>query len=58
MKAFEAVGETGREALESGLLDLIAGFNRAPTTARWWSRASTSSSSGSRRVRQRTKSAE
>jgi hypothetical protein len=29
MKSFEAVGEAGREALESDLLDLIARFNRA-----------------------------
>ena len=29
MKSFEAVGETGREALEADLLDLIARFNRA-----------------------------
>jgi hypothetical protein len=29
MKAFEAVGEAGREALEADLLDLIARFNRA-----------------------------
>ena len=29
LKAFEAVGEAGREALEADLLDLIARFNRA-----------------------------
>jgi ubiquinone/menaquinone biosynthesis C-methylase UbiE len=29
LKSFEAVGEAGREALESDLLDLIARFNRA-----------------------------
>ena len=29
MKAFEAVGETGRDSLEADLLDLIARFNRA-----------------------------
>ncbi len=29
LKAFEAVGEAGRDALESDLLDLIAQFNRA-----------------------------
>jgi ubiquinone/menaquinone biosynthesis C-methylase UbiE len=29
MKAFEAVGEAGREALEADLLELIARFNRA-----------------------------
>jgi ubiquinone/menaquinone biosynthesis C-methylase UbiE len=29
MKAFEAVGETGRDALQADLLDLIAKFNRA-----------------------------
>jgi ubiquinone/menaquinone biosynthesis C-methylase UbiE len=29
LKAFEAVGETGREALEHDLLELIARFNRA-----------------------------
>ena len=29
MKSFEAVGETGRTALEADLLDLIARFNRA-----------------------------
>ncbi len=29
MKAFEAVGDAGREALEADLLDLIARFNRA-----------------------------
>ncbi len=29
LKAFEAVGEDGREALEQDLLQLIASFNRA-----------------------------
>ena len=29
MKAFEAVGEVGRSALQADLFDLIAGFNRA-----------------------------
>ena len=29
MKAFESVGEAGREAFEADLLDLIARFNRA-----------------------------
>jgi hypothetical protein len=29
LKSFESVGEAGREAFESDLLDLIARFNRA-----------------------------
>jgi len=29
MKAFEAVGEAGRQALESDLLELVAQFNQA-----------------------------
>jgi len=29
MRTFEAVGEAGREALASDLLDLVARFNRA-----------------------------
>ena len=29
MKAFEAVGETGRDALQADLLGLIGRFNRA-----------------------------
>lgn len=29
MKAFEAVGEAGTQALESDLLELVAKFNRA-----------------------------
>jgi hypothetical protein len=56
MKAFEAVGEAGRGALETDLADLIARFLIGRPTARWSCQASTSrrSSSGASTFARRT----